>query len=129
MKVVIADDSGVCRDELRSQLSQLGHEIVGIARYGQEAIDLCKKHKPDLVILDMAMTQPHDVTVFGGVQDGITAAREIVRAKTAGAIVMATSQKNVLEHQARALGLACCVKPYKVERLRSTIAEAVGRGA
>lgn len=124
MRVVIADDSSVCRDELRSQLATLGHTVVGIGRYGQEAIDLCAKHKPDLVILDMAMTQPFNVKAFGLIQDGVTAAKVIIGAKTAGALVLATSQKNIMENQAKALGVPCCVKPYKRHRLEQMIAEA-----
>jgi len=124
VKVVIADDSSVCRDELRSLLANLGHKVVGVARYGQEAIDLCAEHRPDLAVLDMAMDQPFDVTTFGLIRDGVTAAKVIRGAGTAGAIVFATSQKNVMENQARSLGIPCCVKPYKKHRLEQVIAEA-----
>lgn len=105
-------------------LAELGHEVVGIARYGQEAVTMCARSKPDVAILDMAMTQPFDVTTFGGIQDGVTAAKEIRKVGSARAIVLATSQKNVMEHQAADLGIPCCVKPFKKERLAQSIAEA-----
>lgn len=54
MKILIADDSKTTRTLLASSLKKLGHSIIE-AENGQQAIDLFKKSRPDLIILDVIM--------------------------------------------------------------------------
>ncbi|MFN3200982.1 MAG: PAS domain-containing protein [Bradymonadia bacterium] len=53
-KVVIADDNINNVLHLKTHFTALGMEIV-IAQNGQEAIDACEKHSPDLVLMDIQM--------------------------------------------------------------------------
>jgi response regulator NasT len=55
LRIVVADDEGDMRQYYRKILPRLGHEVVGIAANGQELIDLCQRHEPDLVISDVRM--------------------------------------------------------------------------
>jgi DNA-binding NarL/FixJ family response regulator len=55
IKVVIADDHEVVRRGLVSLLSGSDVKVVGEAATGDEAIKLTKKHKPDVVLLDIRM--------------------------------------------------------------------------
>ena len=55
MKILIADDHTLFRDSLNSLLSSHGYEIVGEARDGREAVDLTRRLKPDMVLMDLAM--------------------------------------------------------------------------
>lgn len=56
IKVIIADDQVLLREMLKIMLLQ-DHEIevVGCAGNGSEAINLCKLHKPDIVLMDIRM--------------------------------------------------------------------------
>lgn len=54
MKILVADDSKTTRSQLTSSLNKLGHEVIE-ATNGQEAIELFKQNKPDLIILDVIM--------------------------------------------------------------------------
>jgi diguanylate cyclase (GGDEF)-like protein len=54
MKILVADDSKTTRTLLISSLNKLGHEVIEAAN-GQEAIELFKQNKPDLIILDVIM--------------------------------------------------------------------------
>jgi two-component system, chemotaxis family, protein-glutamate methylesterase/glutaminase len=54
-RVVIADDSGFMRRLLRQALETAGLEVVGEAADGDEALALCRRHRPDVLSLDLAM--------------------------------------------------------------------------
>ena len=53
MRVVICDDHPVYRDGLRSLLAEIGVEVVGEARDGEESIGLVRLTMPDVVIMDL----------------------------------------------------------------------------
>jgi two-component system chemotaxis response regulator CheB len=54
-RVVIADDSGFMRRLLRQALEHAGFDVVGDAANGDEALALCRLHRPDVLTLDLAM--------------------------------------------------------------------------
>jgi DNA-binding NarL/FixJ family response regulator len=55
MKLLIADDHTLFRESLRSLLTPRGFEIVGEARDGREAVELARRLKPDIVLMDLSM--------------------------------------------------------------------------
>jgi DNA-binding NarL/FixJ family response regulator len=55
MKILIADDHTLFRDSLGSLLASRGFEILGSARDGQEAVELARRLRPDLVLMDLSM--------------------------------------------------------------------------
>ena len=57
MRILIADDHALFRDGLRSLLMAQGHEVVGEAKNGREAVDLARDIKPDLVLMDLQMPE------------------------------------------------------------------------
>lgn len=57
MRIVIADDHSLFRDGLRSLLLAQGHEVVGEAKNGREAIELARTLQPDLVLMDLQMPE------------------------------------------------------------------------
>ena len=65
MRILIADDHALFRDSLKSLLLARGHFVVGEARNGREAVDLARKLKPDVVLMDLSMPEV----------DGLTATR------------------------------------------------------
>jgi DNA-binding NarL/FixJ family response regulator len=55
-RIVIADDHDLTRIGLRSLIQdERGLDLVGEARNGHEALQLCRRLEPDLVILDIRM--------------------------------------------------------------------------
>ncbi len=53
-RVVVADDHDLARAGLRSLLSgERGLEVVGEASSGREALELCRRVRPDLVLMDV----------------------------------------------------------------------------
>ncbi|GLC31654.1 response regulator transcription factor [Clostridium omnivorum] len=56
MKVIIVDDDGLIRDSLKLVLGlEEDIEVIGTARNGMEAFELCKTDKPDIVLMDIRM--------------------------------------------------------------------------
>ncbi len=66
-KILIVDDSNLMRHRITQCLSDAGHEVVGKAKDGDEAVKLYEELRPDVVTMD--------VTMRG--KDGISAAKEI----------------------------------------------------
>jgi DNA-binding NarL/FixJ family response regulator len=57
MRVLIADDHALFRDGLRSLLEARGVDVVAEARNGREAIDLTRRHAPEIVLMDLTMPE------------------------------------------------------------------------
>ena len=55
IRILLADDHGVVRKGLRSQLQGEQFEVVGEAADGREAVQLADAQKPDVVVMDIAM--------------------------------------------------------------------------
>lgn len=56
MKVIIVDDDGLIRDSLKLLLDlEEDMEVIGTAKNGMEAFELCKVKKPDIVLMDIRM--------------------------------------------------------------------------
>lgn len=71
VKLVIADDHELIRGGLVSLLeSQPGWKVLAQAENGETAIELVKKHEPDITIMDIAMP---------GRLDGLAATRELTK--------------------------------------------------
>lgn len=56
IRIVIADDHFVIREGLRAVLSQVHDmKIVGEGATGQEAVEICRRFKPDVLVSDLRM--------------------------------------------------------------------------
>ena len=56
IRVILADDHTLVRAGIRALLEKLpGVEVVGEASDGREALNLVERHRPDVVLLDIAM--------------------------------------------------------------------------
>ena len=55
MRLVVADNDSDALELLVTDLTLEGHEIVGTAPDGEQALDLCRAHSPDAVVLDFRM--------------------------------------------------------------------------
>ncbi len=54
-RVIVIDDEQEVRTWLKALLISLGCEIAGEAENGREGLELFKKERPDLVLLDLMM--------------------------------------------------------------------------
>jgi DNA-binding NarL/FixJ family response regulator len=83
--IVIADDHGLVREGFRGMLSrEEGLEVVGEAEDGREAVEMCSRLRPDLVLMDVRMPR----------MDGLAATREIKQKHPETSVLMVTMQEN-----------------------------------
>ena len=65
IRILVADDHDVVRTGLKSLLHGTDIRIVGEAGTGEAALRLTKKHKPDLVLLDIQMPDKDGLWALG----------------------------------------------------------------
>lgn len=120
MRVVIAEDEALIRMDLRELLIEEGHEIVGEARNGAEAVELARKERPDIIFMDVEMPQVN----------GLEAARQIGEESIAPVVmVTAFSQSAYVEDAADAGALGYLVKPFTPRDILPAMQVAVSRFA
>ena len=118
LKIVIADNESIIRMDLKEMLEEAGHEVVGESYNGAKAVELTRRLRPDLVIMDIKMPE----------MDGITASRIISDEKIAPVILLtAFSQKEIVAKAKDSGVLAYLVKPIKQSSLFPAIEIALSR--
>src|ERR1700692_1674396 len=85
-RILVIDDGDSVRDIIRLFLERDGFEVCGEAADGVEAIELAKKLKPDLIILDLAMPR----------MNGVEAASILTRTMPDIPVVLLTLYQNLL---------------------------------
>ncbi len=63
-KILIAEDSYFMRNQLTGILNKAGFSDIVYAKNGQEAIEIYRKEKPDLVLLDVIMPKLNGIDVL-----------------------------------------------------------------
>jgi two-component system chemotaxis response regulator CheB len=69
-RVVVTDDSRLMRRMLSDALTRQGFEVVGSAADGDEALELCRRHRPDALTLDLHMPGLDGLGVLQALRDG-----------------------------------------------------------
>jgi chemotaxis response regulator CheB len=111
MRVVIADDNGFARGILESAVVvECGFELVGTAKNGEQAIELCRKLRPDLAILDNNMPP-----ILGE-----EAGRQILAGGYAKDVILASLSQDTVSKWKRE-GKKAIAKPFKPELLAKQI--------
>ena len=65
MRVLIADDSAAIRTSLGALISRIPNvEVVGAARSGLQALEMLRRHKPDILTLDLRMPELSGIGVL-----------------------------------------------------------------
>lgn len=117
-KILIVDDAKFMRTLVKDALTQGGHEIVGEAENGNQAVEKYKALRPDLVTMDITMKE----------KDGIEATQEIIKLDPSAKIIMVTAlgQEDLLAKAIRIGVKDFVVKPFPPERLQQAANKALG---
>lgn len=116
--VLVCEDEGLTVLRLRKLLTELGYQVLGDARDGEEAVRLAEQLQPDVILMDVNMPR----------MDGIEATRRIM-ALTPTAVVMLTaySDRGLIEQAIAAGACGYLVKPVRDEQVAPAITVAVSK--
>ena len=118
-RVVIVDDEPIIIMNITEILTDNGFDVLGRAGNGYQAIELCEKVRPDILLMDINI--PY--------LDGLTAAEYIVKEGNAEAVVMVTaySEGSLIERAINFGAFGYIIKPIDEKTLISTINVAVAK--
>lgn len=114
-RILIVDDATFIRKVLGDVLTQAGHEVVGEAGNGVEAIAGFQSLEPEVTTLDITMPE----------KDGLAALREIIALDPSARVVMcsALGQESKVLESIKLGAKDFVVKPFQADR----VIEAVGK--
>ncbi len=119
-RVLVAEDEALIRLDLVELLTDEGYQVVGEAGDGEQAVELARELKPDLVVMDVKMPK----------MDGITAAKTIAEERIAPVVMLtAFSQRELVERAREAGAMAYVVKPFDASDVVPAIEIAIARFA
>lgn len=108
-KLMIVDDSNIIRNRIERSMGNLSIEVVATAGNGEEAVELFKQHRPDLITMDLTMPKV----------DGLECIKQIRALSTDVSILVVSAlsdrQTGLRALQYGARGFIC--KPFTEEQL------------
>lgn len=117
-RILVVDDAVFMRTVLRDILADAGHEVVGEAKTGEEAVQRFSELRPDLVTMDLVMPG-----------EGGIAALERILAEDPDArivIVSAVGQKEDLQEALDKGAKDFLVKPFDPDQVVGTVGKVLG---
>ncbi|MFA1820885.1 response regulator [Virgibacillus oceani] len=112
-KILVTDDAAFMRMQLKDILTRLGHEVVGEAENGKDAIEKCQQLNPDLITMDITMPE----------MDGIEAVAEIKKTNLDVKVIMcsAMGQQSMVLDAIKAGAADFIVKPFNSDRVKEAL--------
>jgi len=114
-RILVVDDAAFMRKMVSDALTKGGHEVVGEAGNGTEAVTRFQELKPELTTLDITMPE----------KDGLAALKEIIELDPSARVIMcsALGQESKVLESIKAGSRDFVVKPFQADR----VIEAVGK--
>lgn len=118
-RVLIVEDEVIVAEDLRRSLNASGYDVVGHAMNGQEAIQIARHLRPDVILMDV---------ILGGGTNGIQAARSIQRIIDTSIIYVTGQSNDAMVADAVLSGaVGYVVKPFQTCQVTSSIEIALHR--
>jgi len=112
MKILVADDDAVLRNELAGLLREDGHDVVG-ASDGGEALRLVERESFDAALLDLRMPKASGLQVLHRLR--------VARPETAVVVITGQGTIDAAVEAMKAGAIDFVEKPYEVDALRRTL--------
>ena len=117
LRVLIADDIQETRRNTRLMLSMIENvEVIAIASNGRQAVEMTREHRPDVVLLDVAMPEMNGLEAFSHIKQ--------IKPNTGGIIISAQRESEILR-EAVSLGVHDYLfKPFTIDQLEEALEKA-----
>jgi CheY-like chemotaxis protein len=110
VKVLIVEDDFMLCLINKKCIELIGHTVVATATNGLDAIEAAKKHRPDVILMDLRLD---------GDLDGIDTMNEIAKFSSAYVIYLTGNSDEINKERASKTNLLrFCVKPVHFEELQ-----------
>lgn len=119
MRILIAEDEGAIRLDLSETLTELGHEVVGEAKDGEQALLLIRELRPEAAFLDISMPGMTGLEVAESLENDEWSCPLI--------ILSAFSDQKFVERAAQAGVFAYLVKPFTEADIEPALRVAASR--
>jgi two-component system, chemotaxis family, chemotaxis protein CheY len=116
-RILVVDDAAFMRKMVSDALTKGGHEVIGEAANGAEAIERFQELKPEVMTLDITMPE----------MDGLSALREIIGLDPSARVVMcsALGQESKVLESIRLGAKDFVVKPFQPDRVLDAVGKAL----
>ena len=116
-RVLVVDDAAFMRKMVSDALVKAGHEVVGEATNGVEAVASYQSLKPELTTLDITMPE----------KDGLAALGEIMTLDPTAKVIMcsALGQESKVLESIKLGARDFVIKPFKADRVAEAVAKAL----
>ena len=116
-RVLVVDDAAFMRKMVSDALAKAGHEVIGEACNGVEAVESFRALKPELTTLDITMPE----------KDGLQALGDIMTLDPNARVIMcsALGQESKVMESIKLGARDFVVKPFKAERVQEAVAKAL----
>lgn len=112
-RVMVVEDESIVAIDITQRLESLGYEVTTTASTGEKAVEMAKKTKPDIILMDI---------VLKGDMDGIEAAEEISKhLKVLIVYITAYSDEETLKRAKVTGPFGYIIKPFEDRELHSII--------
>jgi two-component system chemotaxis response regulator CheY len=120
-RILVADDASFMRQMIREIVESDGHEVVGEASDGVEAVEQFRDLHPDAVTMDIVMPR----------RSGIDAVKYIVELDATACVVMcsALGQETLVTEALQAGARDFIIKPFKPDSVLSTLRKVLEKDA
>src|SRR3712207_3920519 len=117
-RVLVVDDAVFMRKMVSDALAKGGHEVVGEASNGAEAVQRFQELKPEVTTLDITMPE----------MDGISALKAILEVDPGARVIMcsALGQESKVLESIKAGARDFVVKPFQPDRVLEAVGKALG---
>ncbi|MCP4537515.1 MAG: response regulator [Chloroflexi bacterium] len=126
LSFLVVEDDTLSRQFIVNQLKDLGHQVVGQASNGLEALELTKRLSPDVVLTDLQMPDPE--TGRDDPQAGVKAARAIQKQCPTPVVALTAYEDPDLIREATSVGIgAYLLKPPQAQEIERAATIALAR--
>ena len=113
-RILIVDDSFYMRTMLKNILTDAGYTVVGEAATGQQALQMARETRPDLVTLDVILPDNTGLDVLKGIKAEQPDLRIVM--------VSAVGQDAIVEEAKESGAGAYLIKPFSEEKVLEVVA-------
>ena len=116
-RVLVVDDAAFMRKMVSDALAKGGHEVIGQAGNGVEALEQFRELRPDLMTLDITMPE----------KDGLATLKDLMELDPSAKVIMcsALGQESKVLESIKLGARDFVVKPFKPERVQEAVTKAL----